>query len=148
MLLAALVVFSTRGSAQASTQAGARAGYDFQSDEVILGANLTVPISTRIEFYPSIDLYTPDRGNKIGFNGDVKVFLPVRASYKMYAGGGLGIVNQNLGDVSNTDLGLNFLFGIESIIGRVHPYGEVKLLVHDDTQLALFAGVNFILGSP
>jgi hypothetical protein len=148
MLLGALVMLSTSGSAQATTQAGVRAGYDFQSDEVILGANLTVPISTRIEFYPSLDLYTPDRGNKIGFNGDVKVFLPVRATYKLYAGGGLGIVNQNLGDISNTDLGINFMFGIDSTVGRIHPYGEVKLLVHDDTQLVLFAGVNFRMGSP
>jgi hypothetical protein len=146
-LVAALVVTSVSASGQASTYVGTRAGYDFQTDEVILGANLTVPISTQIEFYPSLELYLPDRGNKIGFNGDVKIFLPTRASYDLYAGGGLGIVNQNLGDVSNTDLGLNLLFGIGSRVGRIHPYGEARLLLHDDTQLVLFAGVNFTLGT-
>jgi hypothetical protein len=135
-------------SAQASTRVGPRIGYDFQSDEAVLGASLTVPISTRIEFYPSIDIYTPDRGNKVGFNGDVKVYLPTRASYDLYAGGGLGIVNQNLGDVSNTDVGVNLLFGIASRVGAINPFGEAKLLIHDDTQLVLLAGMNFRMGSP
>ena len=146
-LVAALAVTPASASAQASTFVGSRVGYDFQTDEVILGANFTVPISTQIEFYPSLELYLPDRGNKIGFNGDVKIFLPIRASYDLYAGGGLGIVNQNLGDVSNTDVGLNLLFGVGSRVGRIHPYGEARLLLHDDTQLVLHAGVNFTLGS-
>ena len=145
-LAAALLIGSTSASAQPNTHIGTRAGYDFQTDEVILGAHFTVPISTQIEFYPSLELYLPDRGNKIGFNGDVKVMLPTRASYDLYAGGGLGIVNQNLGDVSNTDLGVNLLVGIGSRVGRIHPFGEAKLLIHDDTQLVLFAGVNFTLG--
>ena len=134
-------------SAQASTRVGPRIGYDFQSDEAILGASLTVPISTRIEFYPSIDLYTPDRGNKVGFNGDVKVYLPTRASYDLYAGGGLGIVNQNVAEISNTDVGINLLFGIASRIGGINPFGEVRVLIHDDTQLVLIAGMNFRMGS-
>ena len=146
-LVAALVISSVSASAQASTYVGTRAGYNFQTDEVMLGASFTVPISTQIEFYPSLELYLPDRGNKIGFNGDVKIFLPTRASYDLYGGGGLGIVNQNLGDVSNTDVGLNILFGVSSRVGRIHPYGEARLLVHDDTQLVLFAGVNFTLGT-
>jgi hypothetical protein len=147
-IIAALAITSTSALAQASTHVGTRIGYNFQTDEVVLSGNLTVPISTRIEFYPSLELYMPDRGNKIGFNGDVRVFLPTRAIYDLYAGGGLGIVNQNLGEISNTDVGINLLFGIESRVGRIHPYGEAKLLIHDDTQFVLLAGVNFTLGSP
>lgn len=147
-IVAALLLTSADVSAQASTHVGARLGYNFESDEAILGANLTVPISTRIEFYPSLELYVPDRGNKVGFNGDVRVFLPTRPSYNLYAGGGLGLVNRNLDAISNTDVGVNLLFGIESRIGRIHPLGEARLLLHDDTQLVLFAGVNFTLGSP
>ena len=146
-LVAALAASSVSASAQSGTYVGTRAGYNFQTDEVILGASFTVPISTQIEFYPSLELYLPDRGNKMGFNGDVKITLPTRAMYDLYGGGGLGIVNQNLGDVSNTDLGVNILFGIASRVGRLHPYGEAKLMIHDDTQLVLYAGVNFTLGS-
>jgi hypothetical protein len=148
MVIIAIMAAASLASAQASTRVGPRIGYDFQSDEAILGASLTVPISTRIEFYPSIDLYTPDRGNKVGFNGDVKVYLPTRASYDLYAGGGLGIVNQNVAEISNTDVGVNLLFGIASRVGGINPFGEVRLLIHDDTQLVMLAGMNFRMGSP
>jgi hypothetical protein len=146
-IVVAALVTSVNASAQASSHVGSRVGYDFQTDEVILGANFTVPISTQIEFYPSLELYLPDRGNKIGFNGDVKIFLPTRAIYDLYGGGGLGVVNQNLGDVSNTDVGINLLFGISSRVGRIHPYGEARVLLHDDPQFVLLAGVNFTFGS-
>lgn len=146
-IVAALSITSTSVIAQASTHVGARLGYNVDSEDAVLGANLTVPITTRIEFYPSIDLYTPARGNKIGFNGDVKVLLPLRTGPHLYGGGGVGIVNRNEGDVSNTDIGINLLFGIESKVGRIHPFGEARILLHDETQLVLIAGVNFTFGS-
>ena len=145
-IIAALAVTSSSAFAQASTHVGARLGYNFESEEAVLGANLTVPISTRIEFYPSIDIYLPENGNKIGFNGDVKVLLPMASGPHLYGGGGLGIVNRNLGDTANTDVGINFLVGIESKVGWIHPFGEARFLVHDQKQLVLTAGVNFTLG--
>ena len=146
-MLALLAVVPSSGRAQVNTHVGARLGYNFHTREALLSANLTVPMASRVEFYPSLDVYTPDRGNKIGFNGDVKVLLPASGSYNLYAGGGLGIVNRNVGDVSNTDVGVNLLFGIESRLGRIHPFGEARILLHDDTQLVLLAGVNFTLGA-
>ncbi|HEX6313719.1 MAG TPA: hypothetical protein VFZ73_02625, partial [Gemmatimonadaceae bacterium] len=50
---------------QASTHVGMRIGYNFAHDEAMLSANLTVPMTSRIEFYPSLDIYTPERGNRI-----------------------------------------------------------------------------------
>ena len=146
LIIAALAVHSESASAQASTNVGARLGYNFHSDDAVLGLNLTVPISTRIEFYPSIDLYIPDSGNQVGFNGDVKVLLPVRFGASMYGGGGIGLVNRNAGEFANTDVGVNLLFGIESLVGWIHPFGEVRWMIYDDPQLALFAGVNFRFG--
>ena len=146
-IIAALVISSTSAVAQAATHVGARLGFNTDTREAVLGLNLTVPISTRIEFYPSIDLYVPDRGNKVGFNGDVKVLLPYRSGLQLFGGGGVGIVNRNEGDFSNTDVGINLLFGLESRVGRIHPFGEARILLHDDTQLVLLAGVNFLFGS-
>ena len=45
---------------------------------------------------------------------------------------------------ANSDV--NLLFGIESRIGWMHPYGEAKLLIYDRTQFALIGGVNVTLG--
>jgi hypothetical protein len=141
----AMVVAHGAG-AQASTHVGMRIGYNFDHEEVMLSANLTVPMTSRIEFYPSIDIYTPDRGNRIGFNGDVKVMFPTTSGPQLYAGGGLGIMNRNEGNFSNTDLGVNLLFGLESRIGWIHPFAEGKVLLHDRTQFQLIGGINLTLG--
>ena len=146
LIIAALAVTSTGAFAQTNTQVGARLGYNFHSDDAVLGLNLTVPISTAIEFYPSIDLYIPDSGNQIGFNGDVKVVLPLRLGPNLYGGGGIGLVNRNEGTFANTDVGINLLFGIESLVGWIHPFGEARLMIYDDPQFALFGGVNFRFG--
>jgi|SRR5687767_11522145 len=145
-IIAALVISSTSAFAQAATHVGARLGFNTDTREAVLGLNLTVPISTRIEFYPSIDLYVPDRGNKVGFNGDVKVLLPLHSGPALFGGGGVALVNTNEGDFSNTDVGINLLVGIESKVGWIHPFGEVRLLLHNATQVALIAGVNFVFG--
>lgn len=146
---ALMTVLSVSGAgAQATTHVGMRIGYNFDFDEVLFGANLTVPMTSIIEFYPSLEIYAPESGNRLGFNGDVKVMLPRSSAMapQLYGGGGLGIVNVNQGDVSKTDIGVNLLFGIESRIGWMHPYGEAKLLIYDRTQFALIGGVNVTLG--
>jgi hypothetical protein len=64
----------------------------------------------------------------------------------MYAGGGLGILSRSVGDNSNTDLGANIFFGIESRVGRVHPFGEARVKLHDGSRFQLIGGLNFVLG--
>ncbi|HEX9564808.1 MAG TPA: hypothetical protein VF981_12580 [Gemmatimonadaceae bacterium] len=148
-LAVAALAFGTASIAPAqSSHLGARIGYDFDSREVLLSTNLTVPVSQRVEFYPSIDVYTPDRGSKLGFNGDFKVRFPVRSGPEMYLGGGLGVLNRSVGDFSRTDVGANMLFGMESRIGRVHPFGEARIHLNDGTSLRLIGGLNFTLGGP
>jgi hypothetical protein len=149
VLAALMTVLPVSGAgAQATTHVGMRIGYNFDFDEVLFGANLTVPMTSHIEFYPSLEIYAPESGNRLGFNGDVKVMLPRRSALgpQLYAGGGLGIVNVNQGDVSKTDIGVNLLFGIESRVGWMHPYAEGKILLYDDTQIALIGGVNVTFG--
>ena len=145
-LFALLAVVPSSGRAQVNTHVGARLGYNFDTREALLSANLTVPMASRVEFYPSLDVYTPDRGNKIGFNGDVKVLFPMSPGPQFYAGGGLGVVNRTVGDFSNTDVGVNLLMGIESRMGWIHPFVEGKVLLHDRSSLNLIGGFNLTLG--
>src|SRR5688572_14838649 len=106
-LLVVLGTTSAVAGAQASTHVGGRVGYNFDTREVMFSANLTVPMTSRVEFYPSIDIYAPDQGNRIGYNGDVKVSFPMTSGPRFYAGGGLGVVSRTVGDFSNTDVGAN-----------------------------------------
>lgn len=133
-------------SAQQSTHVGARIGYNFDSREALLSANLTVPMASWVEFYPSLDVYTPEQGNKIGFNGDVKVSFPIVGGPQFYAGGGLGVVNRTVGSFSNTDVGANLLMGLESRQGWVHPFVEGKVLLHDRSTFQMVGGLNLTLG--
>ena len=93
-LLVALGTTAAAAGAQASTHVGGRVGYNFDTREVMFSANLTVPMTSRVEFYPSIDIYAPDQGNRIGYNGDVKVSFPMMSGPRFYAGGGLGVVSR------------------------------------------------------
>jgi len=149
-LLPALVVMlgvtTAAAGAQASTHVGGRVGYNFDTREVMFSANLTVPMTSRVEFYPSIDIYAPDQGNRIGYNGDVKVSFPVTSGPRFYAGGGLGVVSRTVGDFSHTDVGANLLLGLESRSGWVHPFVEGKVLLHDNSQFQLIGGLNLTIG--
>jgi len=140
------MVAAPSAGAQTSTHVGMRLGYNFRTEEPVLSANLTVPMTNRVEFYPSIDIYAPETGNRMGFNGDVKVIFPMPPGPQLYFGGGLGIMNRNEGDFSDTQMGLNLLMGLESRTGWLHPFGEAKLLLRDRSQLQLIAGLNLTLG--
>ena len=142
----ALLATATGAAAQSSTHVGMRVGYNFKLEEVLLSANLTVPMTNRIEFYPSLDIYTPERGNRIGFNGDVKISFPMTSGPQFYLGGGVGVVNRNEGDFSNTDVGANLLGGLESRVGWIHPFVEGKVLLHDRSQFQLIGGLNLTIG--
>ena len=146
ILLVALGATAAAAGAQASTHVGGRVGYNFDTREVMFSANLTVPMTSRVEFYPSIDIYAPDQGNRIGYNGDVKVSFPMTSGPRFYAGGGLGVVSRTVGDFSNTDVGANLLLGLESRTGWVHPFVEGKVLLHDNSQFQLIGGLNLTIG--
>ena len=146
VLVALMATVAATAAEAQSSRVGARLGLDFDRDELFLGAQLTVPISTMVEFYPSIDIYTPDRGSLLGFNGDFKFRLPRDGSLDLYAGGGLGILSRSVEDNSNTDLGVNLFFGIESRVGRVHPFGEARIKIADGSGFQLLGGLNFVLG--
>lgn len=145
-LLVMLGVSAAAAGAQQSTHVGGRVGYDFDTREVLFSANLTVPMTSRLEFYPSLDVYTPDQGNRIGYNGDLKYRFPMTGGPQFYAGGGIGVVSRTVGDFSDTDLGANLLLGLESRTGTVHPFVEGKVLLHDNSRFQLFGGVNLTIG--
>jgi hypothetical protein len=44
-------------------------------------------MTSRVEFYPSLDIYAPERGNRIGFNGDVKISFPTAPGPQLYLSG-------------------------------------------------------------
>ena len=46
----------------------------------------------------------------------------------------------------DSEAGLNLFFGIESLAGRVHPFGEGRFIVSDNSSFGIVGGLNFTLG--
>ena len=146
VMLVMLGASAVAAGAQASTHVGGRVGYNFDTREVMFSANLTVPMTSRLEFYPSIDVYAPDQGNRIGYNGDIKISFPMTTGPRFYAGGGVGVLSRTVGEFSNTDVGANLLMGLESRSGYVHPFVEGKVALRDNSQFMLIGGLNITIG--
>lgn len=141
------IALATTAGAQASTHVGMRVGYNFRTEEPILSANLTVPMTSGFEFYPSVDIYTPQTGTRMGFNGDLKFTIPTSSpGPSFYVGGGVGVLNRNTVNTNSTDVGLNLLMGLETKTGWIHPFAEGKVSFHDRSQLQMIGGLNLTIG--
>lgn len=91
--LAAL--FVTTSVAVANVQSrphfGVHAGYNADGDAGLLGLQVSVPLVEQLEFYPSFNVYFPNRGTQLGFNADLKYRALTSSSLWLYGGGGLGV---------------------------------------------------------
>lgn len=136
---------STAASAQ-SVHLGPRMGYDFDAEDIFFGMQLSVPVGKRLEFAPSMDVYTPNTGSLYGLNGDLKYRMPTVGGPDFYAGGGLNILRRSVNDVRNSDVGANAFFGVEGRSGWVHPFAEARVLLNDNTRFQLGWGLNLTVG--
>lgn len=135
VLLAGAAV--SRAAAQRS-HFGVHGGYNFDVKEGLIGAQLHMPVSRSIEFYPSFDYYLVDAGSLVGFNADLK-FLGRQTP--LYFGGGLNILSSS----ANSDTGFDLFGGFETRYGRTHPYIEGRFLFHDNSTFQLLFGINVTL---
>ena len=133
-------------SAQGRAQAGVRIGANFDYDDVFLGGHLAAPISSRLDIYPSFDIYFPDSGSRFALSLDLRVRFPSTSDLQFYAGGGMNYLHRSEGDTDHGDVGGDLLGGFDARLGRVRPFVEGKILLHDDTSFQILAGLNFPLG--
>ena len=145
LLLAALlgIAVTTIAAAQ-RPHLGFRAGYNFDRDDASLGAQVLLPVGSMVEFYPSFDYYFAEVGSTVAFNADLKL-RPGASSSVLYLGGGLNMMRTSSGDASNMDTGGNLFMGIESRLGRSHPFFEVRGLLREQSAVQLVGGFNFTL---
>ncbi|HOX19554.1 MAG TPA: hypothetical protein PLI70_01380 [Gemmatimonadales bacterium] len=134
------------GTAQAQTHKmhlGPRLSYQFDAEEIGLGAQFSVPIASQLEFYPSFDIFFTSPNSLWSFNADLKWRVAPTSVNWLYLGTGLNLMGGGGGDGSNA--GLNLFGGIESLKGRIHPFAEMRFIVNDNSTAQLAAGINFTL---
>ena len=123
---------------------GPRVIYDFDYEEFGIGAQLSVPVARRLEFYPSFDYFFVEPGSLTQLNVDFKYRVPADFNW-LYVGAGLNVTRRSVRDFENTDTGLNLFGGYESMRGNVHPFIEVRIVAGDGSRAQLAGGLNFTL---
>jgi hypothetical protein len=96
-------------------------------------------------FNPNLELAWGDEVDYITLNGDVHYDFHSEGSVTFWVGGGLALVNvdpDGPGD-SETDLGLNAFVGLGKRAGEVRPFGQLKVILSDETEIVLAGGVRF-----
>jgi hypothetical protein len=125
---------------------GPHVAYNFDVEKVAVGAQFSVPLFHRVEFYPSFDYYFVDEGSLWALNGDLKYrVFPDRPRW-LYVGAGINVARASFGNASDTEAGFNLLGGVESLRGRIHPFAEARLTLGDGSSFQLAGGINITLG--
>jgi hypothetical protein len=117
---------TARGTANTSLEPvriGPHLGYNFDADALLLGVQATMPLTPRVDLYPTFDYYFVSPGTAWALNADVKFRPPTRMG-ALYVGGGLDYLHASALDVSNGDVNLNLLGGWEFRRRPFVPYGE------------------------
>lgn len=149
IVTALVLAFALAGTAQSQTNRlhlGPRVSYQFDLEEIGVGVQLGVPLANYLEFYPSFDYFFVDNGSFWNLNADLKYRLPAAAVRWLYLGAGLNIARSGAGGDHETHAGLNLFAGVESLKGRIHPFGEFRFTANNGSTGQLAAGLNFTLG--
>jgi hypothetical protein len=134
---------------------GAHAGYDFDAEEVLIGATFRyelagVPIGGNpLTLVPGIDFYPGVDGATFLFvDLDGQVAIPA-SSVEPYVGAGLSIRYISVdGGTSDSDLGLNLLGGVAfGTSDKVKPFVEGRARVSDGSTVVVRGGLRFKLGT-
>jgi hypothetical protein len=127
----------------ASADFGVRAGVYTDAGEPFVGVEGLFALGNRVYLNPNFEYVFTDDPDLMTFNVDLHYDFRTRSRAYVWAGGGLGVLysNPDQGD-SNTDVGLNLLFGV-GLKGDVVPYVQAKVIVSDDTEFVIGFGVRF-----
>ena len=144
----ATALAAATGQAQArSVHVGPRVTYNFDFEEAAIGFQLGIPLASRLDFYPSVDVFLPDDGSLVGFNADLRFQPAPRDAGPLYLGTGLNLTRRAVRGVSNTDAGLNLLAGLEAPTGAIHPFIEARAILSDRNSVQLTGGLNIRVSS-
>jgi hypothetical protein len=121
---------------------GGHLGYNFDGDDVLVGAQLTWPLTPNLALYPTFDYYFVSAGSLWALNFDLKYRPPTRYG-AWYVGGGLNWSHASAGGVSNSNTGLNLLTGLEGRRGRTRPYVEGKFILSDNSSFQIVGGISW-----
>ena len=146
---AALVAASLSiAPAHAKTDFGVRAGSYTESDDPFFGAEALFRVGDSKQWYGNPNLeHAFANGNSndlttVSF--DFHYDFPTGRPVAMWAGAGpTMILRDRNSNLDRTDPGVNLLFGIGAKQGDVRPYGQMKVVMANDSEAVVGVGVRF-----
>ena len=126
-------------AARVGPEVGIHAGYNFDIDHALIGAQASFPMTSNVELYPSFDYYTGQSAAKWGLNIDLKVRPPARYQF-WYGGAGLNLLH-----ATSTTSHLGLFAGFAGRPGPFRPYAEARLILGDGSAFQLAGGLSFPL---
>jgi len=122
-----------------------RAGAYTDAEAAMVGGGVLVNLepSNRWYFNPNLEVAFPDDRDLMTVNGDFHYDFPAtKVAYWVGGGPAIRFVDPEFGD-DDTDLGANVLAGLGARQGDVRPFGQLKVLVADDSEAVLMFGLRF-----
>lgn len=126
-------------AARVGPEVGVHAGYNFDFDHALIGAQASFPVTRDLEFYPSFDYYMGGSVTEWGLNLDLKVRPPARYQF-WYGGAGLNLLH-----AATTTSHLNLFAGFAGRPGPFRPYAEARLTLGNGSALQVAGGLSFPL---
>jgi hypothetical protein len=149
----ALAAFSAPAPAEAQIDLDLRAGIYTDVEEAFIGAGILTGVTGNWYFNPNVEYVFVDPGSLWTLNGDFHYDFLQEGNWSFWAGAGPAIIFRDFDDDgrrgrrgdddSETDFGANLLAGVGMVRGTVRPYGQVKVVLSDDTEAVLAVGVRF-----
>lgn len=140
MCLAALALVALPASAAAQGP-GVRAGASVDPDQFYVGGHYeTRALVQRLHFRPNLEIGFGDDVTTVGLNLEFVYKIPIEGPWNLYAGGGPALNIYSFDDDSETNGGLNLLFGAETSTGLLF---EVKVGAIDSPEVKFGVGYTW-----
>ena len=127
---------------------GVRGGAYGEEDEAFLGAEALFNVNDGGHWFgnPNVEHAFIDDGDLTTVSFDFHYDFVRDRPYTLWGGAGPTVLFKDGDAFANddgTDAGVNLLFGGGATKGDVRPYGQMKVILADDTQAVLAAGIRF-----
>lgn len=146
--LAAAVLAPTPARAQVDVDL--RGGVYTDVEEGFVGGGILMPVTGNWFFNPNVEYVFVDPGSLWTLNGDFHYDFAQRGNWSIWAGGGPAVLFRDFDDDrpgrradDDTDFGANLIAGVGMVRGSVRPFGQVKVILADDTEAVLAVGLRF-----
>ncbi len=133
---------------RAKTDFGVRGGTYSDDERPFLGAEALFGVGATRQWFgnPNLEHAFADHGDLTTVSFDFHYDFPAGTPYTIWAGAGPTLIfreRNTPGGVRDTDAGVNLLFGVGAKSGDVRPYGQMKVVVSNDSEAVLGVGVRF-----